>query len=125
MRTAAEVIDQAIKENRFPEYLLYGFAALFILTGELLIGYALFRGSGLIAVSGVALNGLAWPAYYATRQIRAENLMLRMLEVPLMKAHTAKEAADMLTDVFRTHFNRQASNQSGGKKLSGPKPPRP
>jgi hypothetical protein len=110
MRTAAEVIDQAIKENRFPEYLLYAFAALFVLTGETIIGFALLRGSGVTAVAGVALNGLAWPAYYATRQIRAENLMLRMLEVPLNKAKTSTEAAKVLTDTFRTHFNAKASN---------------
>jgi hypothetical protein len=110
MRTAAEVIDQAIKENRLPEYLLYVFAVLFVLTGEAVIGRALFLGSGLTAVAGVALNGLAWPAYYATRQIRAENLMLRMLEVPLNKAKTSTEAAKVLTDTFRTRFNSKASN---------------
>jgi hypothetical protein len=104
MRTTSDVIDQAIAENRVPEYLLYVFAFLFVLTGEILIGAAIYNGTSLSAVAGVVLNGLAWPAYRATRAIRSENLMLRMLEVPLMKAQTADEAAKMLTGMFETQF---------------------
>jgi hypothetical protein len=112
MRTPCDIINQAISENRVPEYLLYGFACLFVLTGELLIGMAIYHKSPLESVAGVALNGLAWPAYHLTRAIRSENLMLRMLEVPLMKARTADEAAKMLSDMFEAHFKRTASKDS-------------
>jgi len=112
MRTVADIINQAIAENRTPEYLLYCFAGLFVLTGEVLIGAAIYNRSGVAAIVGVALNGLAWPAYRATRAIRAENLMLRMLEVPLMKAKTAGEAAKMLTEMFESQFKRSSTPKS-------------
>lgn len=113
MRTVRDIIDQAIAENRVPEYLLYCFASLFVLTGEALLGTAFYNRNTTTAIVGVALNGLAWPAYRATRAIRAENLMLRMLEVPLMQARTAEEAAKMLTDMFESHFKRSASKEVG------------
>jgi hypothetical protein len=114
MRTVRDIIDQAIAENRVPEYLLYLFAVLFVLTGELLIGDALYTKSGVAGILGVALNGLAWPAYRATRSIRAENLMLRMLEVPLTKARTAEEAARMITEMFENHFKQTSKQDSIG-----------
>lgn len=104
MRTATEVIDQAISENRKPEWLLYIFAAVFVLTGEIVIGWAISARAPLTTLIGVALNGLAWPAFRETRSLRAENLMLRMLEVPLSKTQTAEEAAKMLTEAFALHF---------------------
>jgi hypothetical protein len=104
MRTATDVINQAISENRKPEWLLYCFAAVFVLTGEIVIGWALSAKTPLTTLVGVALNGLAWPAFRETRSLRAENLMLRMLEVPLSKTQTAEEAAKMLTEAFALHF---------------------
>jgi hypothetical protein len=106
MRTAEETISQAIKENRFPEFLLYAFAIIFVVTGEVLIWSAIEHDHALGAIGGVGLNGLAWPAFAQTRELRRENLMLRMLEIPLSKAQTADEAAKMLTDAFRNLFKR-------------------
>jgi hypothetical protein len=111
MRTAGEIITEAIKENRVPEYLLYGLAITFVITGEVLIGFAVAHGSGLNAAAGVALNGLAWPAYGQTKKLRQENLMLRMLEIPLSKAQTAQEAAKMLTEAFAQHFKPNPAPQ--------------
>ena len=45
------------------------------------------------------MNLLAWPAYREARALRAESLRLRLLEIPLSKAQTADEAAQML-DTF-------------------------
>ncbi len=111
MRTATEVITQAIEENRRPELLLYAFACIFVLTGETLIGWSIYARLPLTAIVGVVLNGLAWPAYNATKQLRAENLMLRMLEIPLSKAKTADEAAKMLTESFVHHFQREQPSE--------------
>ena len=44
MRTANDAITEAINENRVPEYLLYGLAVTFVVTGEVLIGFAVVRG---------------------------------------------------------------------------------
>ena len=101
-----------------PEYLLYVFACLFVLTGEALIGFALYNRNSVAAVAGVALNGLAWPAYYATRAIREVNMVLRMLEVPLAKVKTADEAASMLTETFGTLFrNRRLKSSTGTARI--------
>ncbi|MGA2879515.1 MAG: hypothetical protein ABSG13_11230 [Bryobacteraceae bacterium] len=116
MRTATEVITQAIEENRKPELLLYAFACIFVLTGETLIGWSIYAGLPLTAIVGVVLNGLAWPAYNATKQLRAENLMLRMLEIPLSKAKTADEAAKMLTESFVHHFRRERLAENVGPR---------
>ena len=113
MRTEREVIDQAIAENRVPEFPLYAFACIFVLTGELLIANAVYNKNSVTAIAGVALNGLAWPAYYATRNIREVNLMLRMLEVPLTKAKTADEAAKMLIETFGSLFKGSSSKRLG------------
>jgi hypothetical protein len=107
MRTANEVINQAIAENRKPEWLLYGFATIFVLTGEVLIGWSLYVKAPISGIAGVVLNGLAWPAFRETKRLRAENLMLRMLEIPLSKTHTAQEAAKMLTEAFAQHFQNR------------------
>jgi hypothetical protein len=114
MRTVTDVISQAIEENRRPEYLLYTFACIFVLTGEALIGWSIYARLPLNSVIGLMLNGLAWPAYNATRQLRAENLMLRMLEIPLSKAKTAEEAAKMLTERFAHHFQAEQTKKKMG-----------
>ena len=111
MRTVTEVINQAIQENRWPEYLLYAFACIFVLTGEALIGWSLYSRLPLMSFAGAALNGLAWPAYNGIKRLRAENLMLRMLEIPLSKAKTADEAAKMLTERFTHYFKADGAER--------------
>ena len=64
-----------------------------------------------MSVVGAALNGLAWPAYNAIKQLRSENLMLRMLEIPLSKTKTADEAAKMLTERFAHYFRAEATGR--------------
>jgi len=110
MRTEQEVINDAIQENRIPEYLLYGVAILFVLTGEALIGAAIYNREALDAIAGVALNGLGWPAYRAIREIRHNNMMMRLLEVPLSKAESEEEAARMLIELFLERWKSQSSN---------------
>jgi hypothetical protein len=116
MRTAKDVIDQAIKDNRVPEYLLYTFASIFVLVGTALIAVAFYNGTSISAIAGVLLDGLAWPAVRMTRAIRQQNLMLRMLEVPLSKAKTAEEAANMLTETFEKHFKLLPSKNTGSSR---------
>jgi hypothetical protein len=108
MRTVTDVINHAIEENRRQEYLLYTFACIFVLTGEVLIGWSLYSHLPLMSFAGAALNGLAWPAYNGIKQLRAENLMLRMLEIPLSKTKTADEAGKMLTERFAHYFRADA-----------------
>jgi hypothetical protein len=50
-----------------------------------------------------------------TREIRQQNIMLRMLEVPLSKAKTADEAAKTLTETFANHFKLPPSKSADSK----------
>ena len=86
-RTAEQVIDQAISENKFSAYLLYGFA-----------------------LAGGVASGLFWPAMNQARQIRRENIAIRLLERPLSMADTSNEAANALKDFFVTTFIAQKPN---------------
>jgi hypothetical protein len=76
MRTAEEVINQAISENRLPEYILYGMSTIFVLGGIGLIVWSLVHNFGWGAVAGAGLDGLAFPAFAQTKRLRQENLML-------------------------------------------------
>ncbi|HJT76095.1 MAG TPA: hypothetical protein VJ739_02745 [Gemmataceae bacterium] len=96
-RTAKQVIDQAIKENRRGEWLCYGFATAFVLAGLAVIGKSLLaEQSAWSTAIGAAVSALFWPAVNAARQIRRENLAIRLLEVPLSRAETAQAATVML-----------------------------
>lgn len=109
MRTAEEVINQAISENRLPEYILYGMSIIFVVSGGILIVWSLAHNFGWGAVAGVGLDGLVWPAFAQTKRLRQENLVLRMLEISLSRAHTADEAATMLTERFASLLKPDAS----------------
>lgn len=115
MRTPEEVIDQAIEENRVPEYILYGMAIAFLFLGIMLIIWSIMHGQPWTAVAGAALDGLAWPAYKQTKILRQQNLILRMLEIPLSRAKTAEEAAKMLTEKFDKLFKPEENNQAKKK----------
>jgi hypothetical protein len=104
MRTTSDVIDLAIRENRLPTYLLYGFSVAFVITGMALIGWSMVQKQPLMAAAGVADGALFWPAVKFADKIRRSNIMLRMLEVPLNLAETTTEAAEMLRKVFEAHF---------------------
>jgi len=52
VRSAQEVIDQAIADNRFGEYLLYGFAIVFVTVGVILIGVGIFRNNPYAMIGG-------------------------------------------------------------------------
>lgn len=103
-RTTAEIIDQAIRENKSWERLVSVFGALFVLVGIVMIVYSLIIKVPITAVAGVAESALFWPALHAAMPTRSANIMLRMLEVPLSKAKTSQEAAEMLRRVFETSF---------------------
>ena len=96
MRTAKSVIDQAIKDNRKSEWLLYGFAILFVLVGVFILVWGILKTEPISAVVGLISSGLFWPAMSSARRTRKENIAIRLLEAPLSRADTAKEAAEML-----------------------------
>ena len=72
-RTPKLVIDQAIRENRQPEYLCYGFATLFVLAGVFALCGAM--ASSQWPVSSFTLVLAAAPS------IREDNMAIRLLEI--------------------------------------------
>lgn len=112
-RTARQVIDQAIKDNRPTEWLLYGFAIVFVLVGTAALICGMVRGDGFIGLVGVIANGLFYPAMTQAREIRRENLAIRLFESPLSKAETAMEAAQALHEFFEHTFLERLKVKEG------------
>lgn len=101
-RTAKEVIDQLIADNRGWDWLCYLAAAAFIATGVVVVVRALFWDqSALLALVGCVCGSLFIPAFDRAQRIRKENQAIRLLEIPLSQAKTAEEAARLIHEVFR------------------------
>jgi hypothetical protein len=99
-RTAKEIIDQAISDNRRGEYHCYRSATVFILIGVVVIVYGLVIGSWPQTAVGAVVSGMFLLEMRDALEIRRENIALRLMEVPLSKATTAKDAAEVIRDVF-------------------------
>jgi hypothetical protein len=99
-RTAKDVIDQAIRENRLPAILLYFFSMIFVGTGVTVLVVGTVHGQGIVALAGALGSAPFIPAVRLTQSIRRENMSIRLLEVPLTKATTAEEAARLLQEFF-------------------------
>jgi hypothetical protein len=99
-RTATEVINQAVRENRVSENLLYFIAIIVVLIGGFALTYGVLTRQNLAAVAGAVSSSLFVPAMVFAGRIRKENIALRLLEAPLSRADTAKEAAEALSEYF-------------------------
>jgi len=118
-RTAQELIDQVIRENRHSEMLCYVFATAFVSVGVFAIGSAIYFQQGTVAVAGSVPSALFWPAINIAVKIRRENIAIRLFELPLSRFDTAKEAAEMLREFFTEEFGRTK------RKKTPPKPKKP
>lgn len=96
MRSAKDVIDDAIRDNRKSEWFLYSCAIAFIVVGVFVLIWGTIKGATITSIAGVISSSLCLPAFNSARQIRKENLVIRLLEAPLSHAPTATEAAEML-----------------------------
>jgi hypothetical protein len=119
-RSAQEVIDTAIKENRPNEYLLYAFALLFVGLGTGSFIYSVWTGHWALSIGSAIESGLFYPALNAVQKIRRENQKIRLLELALTNAKTAEEAAAALKQVFLQEFSdNKGSIDVRTKKHSG------
>src|SRR5580658_3129105 len=104
-RSAKQVIDQLIKENRWWEWYCFIAACLFVLLGVgVIVRAVLVEQSDVLTVVGGACNLLIWPSLAHAQRIRKENQAMRLLEIPLSKAETAEKAADMIREMFVAVF---------------------
>jgi hypothetical protein len=95
-RPAREVIDQAISDNKLSEYLLYALALLFAGVGLAVLCFSVYQGSIVLSLVSLVASSLFWPAMSSARRTRKECIAIRLLEAPLSRADTAKEAADTI-----------------------------
>jgi hypothetical protein len=97
-RSAKAVIDAAVRENRSWEWLSYVLTILFAIVGLLTLLIGAVKGDGLVSLSGSLAAALFWPALRSANSIRQANIRIRLYELALTKAKTAKEAADIIRD---------------------------
>jgi hypothetical protein len=116
-RTPRQVIDKAIEENRFGEWLLYSLATAFAVIGLVVLVWAALSRQPIVAIAGGISGSLFWPAIRSARQTRKESIAIRLLEAPLSRADTAEQAATMLHYVFRDLMLLNSSEaQSSSRK---------
>jgi hypothetical protein len=75
----------------------------------IIIFWALVRHETVISIIGGVESAFFWPVLNFAMRIRRTNIMIRLLEVPLERARTADEAAQMLFRVFEKNFQDVAS----------------
>jgi hypothetical protein len=110
----------AISENRPSEVLLYSFASIFVVIGVFVIIWSLTHSSPFEGIVGVASSLLFFPAMRSATQIRKENLLIRLMEVPLTRAETADEAAKILTEMFRHSLKGPLVEKAMGRAEATP-----
>lgn len=109
IRSCHNVIDLALKDNRVAERLLYLLAFLIVIVGAFVLIWGVVMGQWVAISAGTVATALFWPAMREARQIRWENILIRLLEEPLSRADSAKVAADLIQEIV--HANLMGSNK--------------
>lgn len=102
-RTAREVIDEAIRENRGWDTICRLLVVAFATAGLFTLVFGAFTENGLVSLSGAVGAALFWPALRNARSVMRTNISIRLLELTLANAKTAEEAARAIK-VFFSHF---------------------
>ena len=105
-RTPKLVIDQAIRENRFPEKLSYVFASTFVVMGVVSFVWLMCKWEPVLTVITTISSACSWPAMNSARDIRRQNIAIRLMEIPLSRAENASSAASILEEFFSSAFSR-------------------
>ena len=122
-RVAKEIIDQAIAENRASERLLYCMASAFAVVGLVVLVIGATRRQQLTALAGGVSAALFVPAVRLARQTRRENIAIRLLESPLGRADTARQASEavqhLVGDMLRDRTPvRETLSAAAAKSIS-------
>ena len=104
--SARFLIDQAIAESRTGEWLLYAFAVIFPIVGLAVLMLGLLTDQALVSLSGAIVSFLFVPTIRAAVRIRRENVVIRLLEIPLSRADTAQAAAEALRQLIEQSFKK-------------------
>lgn len=109
-RTAREIINEAIRENRAWEWVCWALTICFPVVGMTALVVGVVRDNGLVAASGAVAGALFWPALRAAETIRRANIAIRLLEIPLTRAKTSTEVAHAIRDVFRSNLGKAGTD---------------
>jgi hypothetical protein len=112
-RTATEIINNAINENRFGEHLRYLFSCVTFFVGIVVLGVGAYQGQPIIAASGTVAAALFYPAMRLARGIREQNMAIRLLEIPLTNSKTAEEATKILNEFFSSTIRSKSAPKKG------------
>jgi hypothetical protein len=115
-RSAKEVIDEALRDNRAWEWLCFPQVILVVVVGLTVLVIGAVRGDGIIALAGGGVTGLFFFALRFARQIREENIKIRLCEVVLTKARTPGEPSQILRDTFARQPVSGGTPSPGGTK---------
>lgn len=110
-RTAKQVIDQAIKDNRRSGVLLFGLLTAYALAGLAALAWGVVKGEAIPTIAGAISGFLLWPAISQAREVRRENLAIRMMGVPLGMAASAEEATNSVREIFKETFLSESASQ--------------
>ncbi len=99
-RTASEIINHAILENRLGEHLLYLFSCVTFFAGIGSLAVGAYQGQQITAIMGTVASLMFYPAMRLARGIREQNMAIRLLEIPLSNSRTAEEATRILQEFF-------------------------
>ena len=103
-RTAQEVIDHAVRENRPGLVLCYALIGICAAAGVFVLIWGAMTREGLVALASAVPGLLLVPLVKNAREILRHNQMVRLLEVPLSKAVTSEEATRALRDLLPPPF---------------------
>jgi hypothetical protein len=95
---ARDLINRALRENRTGENILYAGAIILLIVGPFSVGWGVLQGESISTIAGVVSTLCIWPAVKMAWRVRAINLYIRLLEVPLTLAKTPEEALRVLEE---------------------------
>jgi hypothetical protein len=99
-RSAKSIVDSAIRENERGLYILYGIAVGLVICGLCVLLIGVLKDNALTSIAGAVSSSLFLPAMTMAARFRRENIALRLLEAPLARADTSKEASEALYRYF-------------------------
>jgi F0F1-type ATP synthase assembly protein I len=100
-RPTSAVINQAIEENKAGQRILYLAAFFCLVTGVVILIWQIHHQQPVMAILGFLLALLSLPLFTWIKSTKKQNLALRLVEVPLSRADTAKQAAELVSKLFK------------------------
>lgn len=99
-RPAEAIIDDAIADNRWWEWVCFGLVILFVASGLTTLAVGIINGRDLVALAGGGVTVLFVPAMHFAKNLRERNMRIRMSEAAVALAKTSEEVRAVLRETF-------------------------